>query len=283
MKDKLLLNKQYEIEKKWAEVIKNAQNKQERELFIKNGYNELRKFYFDNNIKSENSSFGTNDIEDFLILNLIGKNKIILEIGFGSGNTIRNLAPFQKKIIGIEKSDYCLKMVNSKLGNFKNVDLNIGDLLETKFTKDNFDAVYCIQVLEHLVPKEVGSYLNKIHDILKRNAILIISTCNRFTGPHDISKNFSEVAKGFHLKEYTYLELTKMLKEVGFRKIYTILNLPNKIYKLIPFKQYIPFLKISVIFKCLLEQLFAKIKVKYLRKFCFKLLRLNAVFLISYK
>ena len=39
------------------------------------------------------------------------------------------------------------------------------------------------------------------------------------TGPHDISRHFDDVATCFHLKEYTIGELTRLFREVGFRKV----------------------------------------------------------------
>ena len=56
-------------------------------------------------------------------------------------------------------------------------------------------------------------------------------TC--FTGPHDISKYFDDVATGFHLKEYTNKELYSLCKSVGFRKIQSYKRI-NKTYLKMP-------------------------------------------------
>jgi len=44
-------------------------------------------------------------------------------------------------------------------------------------------------------------------------------TPNRLNGPHDVSKFYDPVARGFHLKEYTAAELERLFRKVGFRKI----------------------------------------------------------------
>src|SRR4029077_6624361 len=43
-------------------------------------------------------------------------------------------------------------------------------------------------------------------------------TPNRLNGPHDISQYFDYEACGFHLKEYTTVELGQLFESVGFRR-----------------------------------------------------------------
>lgn len=43
-------------------------------------------------------------------------------------------------------------------------------------------------------------------------------TPNAVTGPHDISVYFDKVASGFHLKEYSYRELSRAFTGIGLRK-----------------------------------------------------------------
>lgn len=282
MEEFLLKRKQYEIENKWSSLIKKTDDLEKKKLYLEKGYKELRKFYFDHKIISIDSDLGANEFDNMLILDLIGNNKTVMEIGFGMGNTIKFLAPFQKEIIGIESHDFALEKIKKRFYDFRNVELRVGNLLDLDFESHYFDAVYAIQVMEHLIPEEALSYLKKIHRILKEKGVIVFITCNRSTGPHDISKYFSNVAEGFHLKEYTYQELTEMLKKAGFRKIYSIIDFPNKIKKYIRLQSNF-FLKIPVRFKCFLETLFIRIKPKNIRRIIFQFFRLGQIYIISSK
>ena len=44
-------------------------------------------------------------------------------------------------------------------------------------------------------------------------------TPNSLNGPHDVSKYFDTVARGFHLKEYTFTELDALFRQFGFRRM----------------------------------------------------------------
>lgn len=78
------------------------------------------------------------------------------------------------------------------------------------------DAILSFQVMEHLHPTDAKTQLISIAQALRKEGVFIMQTPNRVTGPHDISKHFSDVPLGFHLKEYTVGELHSMLKEAGF-------------------------------------------------------------------
>jgi hypothetical protein len=60
--------------------------------------------------------------------------------------------------------------------------------------------------------------------VLRRGGAYICVTPNRLNGPHDVSQHFDPVATGFHLKEYTVGELTRLFRRVGFRKVQALLG-----------------------------------------------------------
>jgi hypothetical protein len=49
--------------------------------------------------------------------------------------------------------------------------------------------------------------------------VYICITPNRLSEPHDVSRDFDVIATGFHLKEYTVLELSNLFRKVGFSQI----------------------------------------------------------------
>ena len=74
-------------------------------------------------------------------------------------------------------------------------------------------------MVEHSHPDEVHDHLVDVRRALKPGGHYVIFTPNRFSGPHDISRRFSNVAEGLHLKEYTVRELRQALKKAGYTKI----------------------------------------------------------------
>ena len=65
---------------------------------------------------------------------------------------------------------------------------------------------------ERLHPDDAMDHLLHINRVLVKGGTYMCMTENRLNGPHDISKYFSNVAKGFHLKEYTNFDLEKLFK-----------------------------------------------------------------------
>ena len=61
--------------------------------------------------------------------------------------------------------------------------------------------------------------LGEIYRGLAPDGVYICITPSRIAGPHDISKYFSPVAEGFHLREYTNAELTRLFRQAGFSRL----------------------------------------------------------------
>lgn len=81
---------------------------------------------------------------------------------------------------------------------------------------NSIDAAFSYQFLEHLHPDDMRPHLELILRALKPGGFYLFSTPHCFTGPHDISRHFSDVPQGFHLKEWTHYEFFDLLKELGF-------------------------------------------------------------------
>jgi SAM-dependent methyltransferase len=81
------------------------------------------------------------------------------------------------------------------------------------------DVAYSNQLMEHLHPDDAAAQLDGIVRALRPGGIYLCITPNRVSGPHDISKYFDEVATGFHLKEYTFAELSALLRAAGFAAV----------------------------------------------------------------
>ncbi len=97
-------------------------------------------------------------------------------------------------------------------------------------TPASFSAVISDQVVEHLHPSDMSLHLRSARRLLRPGGRIVFATPHLYTGPHDISGVFDrDVAEGMHLREYTYRELTAMLREAGFTGVCTPLRLPTRL------------------------------------------------------
>lgn len=79
---------------------------------------------------------------------------------------------------------------------------------------------YSNQVMEHIHPDDALEQLRNLFAAIAPGGSYLCITPNRLNGPHDVSKYFDNVARGFHLKEYTNTELEQLFRGVGFRQVH---------------------------------------------------------------
>lgn len=106
----------------------------------------------------------------------------------------------------------------------KNLELAISDGTSIPVPAGSIDVAYSDQLMEHLHPDDAAEQLRNIHSSLAPGGVYICITPNRWSGPHDVSRYFDEVATGFHLREYTVSELAQMFREAGFRNLKVLLG-----------------------------------------------------------
>ena len=149
-------------------------------------------------------------------LRQIGRDRDVLEIGCGNGIQLRALAPVNKRCVGVDISATVLDH-NADLPS--NVELLVADACDLSSLADNsFDVAFSSQLIEHIHPDDVPRHLREMARVLRPGGRYIFNTPHRFTGPHDVSKHFDEVATCFHLKEYSFGELLTLMRAAGFRR-----------------------------------------------------------------
>ncbi len=93
---------------------------------------------------------------------------------------------------------------------------------------EQYNFVVSTQVLEHLHPDDVPIHLREVRSLLKSNGQYIFDTPHASAGPHDLSKVFNLPAANYmHLQEYTWIELTELLKKAGYSRIQAVFALPR--------------------------------------------------------
>ena len=107
------------------------------------------------------------------------RKKDVLDIGCGGGLISELLAKKNANVTGIDENIYNIKQAkdHAKMGSIK-IDYK-NQSLDTfyKKNKKKYDLILCLEVLEHV--DDVKKTLDKISELMKPGATLILSTINR--------------------------------------------------------------------------------------------------------
>jgi SAM-dependent methyltransferase len=179
----------------------------------------------------------------------IKPNDLILDLGCGRGELVKQATLQGNNIIGIDYSPAALKLskqllnkleVNKRNGNFS---LICGNAFDLPIKDEAFDFVIMLDVIEHLYEEETNKSLRNIRNILKPNGKLIIHTMPNLNyyrwgypifrlvekvrgntlpkNPRDRWKDYSHV----HVNEQTPRKLSKFLSKNGFKSNVFLYNL----------------------------------------------------------
>jgi SAM-dependent methyltransferase len=133
-----------------------------------------------------------------------------LEIGAGDCALSVRVAAQAKHVYAVEICDQTRGPLPG------NVDLVISDGQSVPVPEGSADLAFSDQLMEHLHPDDARAQLRNIHRALKPGGVYLCITPNSLYGPSDISAYFDDVARGFHLREYTLREVRAIFAEAGF-------------------------------------------------------------------
>lgn len=212
------LKRHYDIERALAQKLRQA-NREKRLQLYPQVYDELyREVPF---LKTNPETIDQAHLRSTLRLlkPFLGQDKTFLEIGAGNLAVSREISSHVNQVYALDVS----KEFATALGPIPaNIQLIISDGLSVPVPPASVDIAYSSQLMEHLHPDDAKEQLKNIYNALKPNGSYLCNTPHRFNGPHDISRYFDETATGFHLKEYTNGELALLMKEAGFRRVYSL-------------------------------------------------------------
>ena len=121
-----------------------------------------------------------------------------------------------------------------------NFELIVYDGYDLDLPSGCIDIAFSDQLIEHLHPDDTAAHFSLVHRLLKPGGVYLFRTPHRLTGPHDVSRYFVEEAQGFHLKEWTYGELTRLLGDLDYGSIRSywfakgiLLRVPLGIFRMI--------------------------------------------------
>jgi SAM-dependent methyltransferase len=145
---------------------------------------------------------------------------VFLEIGAGDCCLALSVARQARSVYALDVSPTITQQENPP-GNFK---LLLSDGITIPLEDGSVDVAYSNQLMEHLHPDDAFEQLRHVHRVLAPGGVYVCVTPHRMSGPHDVSRSFDETATGFHLVEYTPLELSDVFRRAGFSRTRTFLG-----------------------------------------------------------
>lgn len=245
-KDSLPLSKEkkwdrYQLEKSLADRLKQA-DKRERSVLYTTVYNKLFRELPDLKVmqqKADQEKWNKPSPQLKWLKRILSAEKTFMDIGAGNCKLALEATNFARQVFAVEASSYVSRQP-SLPPNFK---LIVGDATTVELTPETVDVAYTHHVIERLHPEDALKHLENVRKLLTAGGIYFCITPNRIFGPHDASRNYDPVATGLHLKEYSYAELDKILRQSGFSKTRIFIRIwgnylmiptwPMKIYEFI--------------------------------------------------
>lgn len=203
----------YELEKRLADQLRNA-NKDERRALYGTLYDEYYRalpLHPHHTISSDNS--GRLLFQMSMLDKLLNVGTRFLEIGAGNGSLSRAVAVRVKKVFSLDVT----KQFEAK-DDPENLEHVTFDGIEIPLPLESIDVVFSDQLIEHLHPEDALIQFNSVMSVLKPGGCYVCVTPNRITGPHDISRFYDNIPRGFHMKEYSSTELIDVFLHSGFSK-----------------------------------------------------------------
>lgn len=111
----------------------------------------------------------------------IRKGMRVLDIGCGRGELTFWAARKRAKVVGIDYSGNAIQLALETLEKQSkkvkdNVTFKVMDAKRLKFPKESFDAVFLVEVLEHLYPEEQDKVFKEILRVLKNDGFVFVHT-----------------------------------------------------------------------------------------------------------
>ena len=133
---------------------------------------------------------------------LYAKDKVVLDLGCGDGYGTSYLSSVAKRVIGIDISRDAIQEAREKYRRH-NLAYEVMDCYSLTFPDEHFDLVCSFEVIEHV--DSCDRYLSEIRRVLKRNAVVVISTPNRNASAYSYSEH--------HLQHFNNIELQRLLDQ----------------------------------------------------------------------
>ena len=150
----------------------------------------------------------------------------VLEIGFGTGNSLINMAESvgaAGKVHGIDVSLGMLEVARAKIaekGFSDSVELIRGDARELPYEDETFNASFAAFTLELFYPEDIPVVLGQVHRVLQEEGRLgVVSMAKVEPGQHTslAEKTYIWMHRHFpHIVDCRPIDPVKLLNDAGF-------------------------------------------------------------------
>lgn len=139
----------------------------------------------------------------------IGTSDVVLDGACGAGYGSAIIADKAASVIGIDISEEAINFAVKKYQK-KNITFLCEDLARFSCKDRQFDAVVCLETMEHLAPEVCGNFMRAVHRWLKPRGVLVASSpMLRYrngkpfiTNPHHINEMPREALLGFFIESF---------------------------------------------------------------------------------
>ena len=149
--------------------------------------------------------------------NVAGKR--ILDFGAASGHKAMLLSKLGATVSAVDMADESiLRMKHARqLSGIKFKIIKANDSYLSTLDPGTFDLILCGEVIEHIQPSQLRTFLDSLYNILSPGGKLFLTTPNvDVYGPAENSAEYIENSPFGHYKHYSITELTNLLDQASF-------------------------------------------------------------------
>lgn len=186
----------------------------------------------------------------------LNRKQCVLDIGSGRGELVCYLAKRGIKSYGIDYSEAAVAVANDLKKTLpKNyldmAEFKVADCVSLPFSKESFDAVFMIDVVEHLTVAQMRKSLLEAKRVLKKGGVLIIHTPNAwfekigywliilsYEGLNVLKHKHVDGAAHVHINNMNANDLKKALFRAKFRIDLVDFTVPENILEM---KKFLPY------------------------------------------
>jgi len=151
------------------------------------------------------------------LLNYVGSNKKILDLGCGDGAVCNALHKQGNDVVGVDL-EKIVRIARKKYPHLKFVAFDLSQ--KFPFEDSKFDIIYASEILEHIPDDKL--FLKECHRILVQGGVIIITVPNKFYVRDRIymffGKDWRDPIRDIdtHVHFYSFKTIKKLIKYIGF-------------------------------------------------------------------
>jgi ubiquinone/menaquinone biosynthesis C-methylase UbiE len=166
--------------------------------------------------KSENG-FGTEVLDEVLTAFTGFENKLLLEVGVGSGRNAKPLLEeIRPRLVGLDLTREMLKNARNKLPAYKkHFDLILGDAEHLPFVAEVFDAILCMSTMHYFEDQE--KILGNYGRLLKKGGTFVYGDLSiHEADDQEFFETLERTISRAHRRYYKASEMRRLFETHGF-------------------------------------------------------------------